>query len=144
VHLWIDVEAPPSEVLVAGATLEPSPTPSPPPPPPPSTPVLTPGPSGGLIYHVEPGDTLIGVAERFQVDPWAVATANGMSELGPIPADEDIIIPGITYTVQVGDSLASIAAAFGVSPAVLMEANGIADASMIYAGQEVVIPGASP
>ncbi len=136
VHLWVDVGGLPSEALVAGASLEPSPLPP--------TPVLTPGPSGGLMYHLEPGDTLTDIAERFQVDPWAVATANGMSELEPISAHEDIIIPGTTYIVQAGDTLASIAAAFGVSPAVILEANGIADANTIYAGQEVAIPGAWP
>ncbi len=135
-HLWIDVGGPPPEALVAEASVEPSPLPP--------APLPTPGPSGALIYHLEPGDTLTEIADRFGVDPWAVATANGMSELGPVPAHEDIVIPGTTYTVQAGDTLASIAAAFGVSPAVLMEANGIADANMVYAGQEVAVPSASP
>jgi len=140
-HLWIDVEGPPAEALVAEATQEPKPTPTATPPPPP--PVLTAVP-GGLIYLVEPDDTLISVGERFGVSPEVIAAANGMPDIGPILAGEELIIPGTTYIVQAGDTLTSIAAAFGVTPAAIMEANGIADASMIYAGREVAIPGAAP
>jgi uncharacterized membrane protein/LysM repeat protein len=151
VHLWVDVEGPPTEALVAEAASQPKPTatasrtpavsPTPLPTPPP--PVLTAGP-GGLIYVVKPDDTLTSVGERFGVSPEAIAAANGMPEPGPILAGEELIIPGATYVVQAGDSLTSIAAAFGVTPAAIMEANGIADASTIYAGREVAIPGVAP
>ena len=149
VHLWVDVEGPPTLALAEEATPEPTPTPTPTPTPSPTPlpvpppPVLTAGP-GGLIYLVEPGDTLTTVGERFGVSLEAIAAANGMPEPGPILADEELIIPGTTYLVQAGDTLASIAAAFGVTPAAIMEANGIADASTIYAGREVAIPGAAP
>jgi len=151
VHLWVDVEGPPAEALVEKApsqpkptvTVSPTPAASPTPLPTPPPPVLTAGP-GGLIYVVEPGDTLTTVGERFGVSPEAIAVANGMPEPGPILAGEELTIPGTTYVVQAGDSLTSIAAAFGVTPAAIMEANGIADASTIYAGREVAIPGAAP
>ncbi len=145
VHLWVDVEGPPAGALVAEAASQPEPTatasPTPLPAPPP--PVLTAGP-GGLVYLIEPGDTLTTVGERFGVSPEAIAAANGMPEPGPILAGQELIIPGTTYIVQAGDTLTSIAAAFGVTPAAIMEANGIADASTIYAGREVAIPGAAP
>jgi len=147
VHLWVDVEGPPTLALAEQATPEPkrtpTPTPSPTPLPPPPPPVLTAGP-GGLIYLVEPDDTLTAVGERFGVSPEAIAAANGMPEPGPILDGQELIIPGTTYTVQAGDTLTSIAAAFGITPAAIMEANGIADASTIYAGREVAIPGAGP
>jgi uncharacterized membrane protein/LysM repeat protein len=136
VHLWVDVKGPAAE-----APSQPKPTPIATPTPPP--PVLTAGP-GGLVYVVEPDDTLTSVGERFGVSPEAIAAANGMAEPGPILAGEELMIPGTTYVVQAGDSLASIAAAFGVTPAAIMEANGIADASTIYAGREVAIPGVAP
>jgi uncharacterized membrane protein/LysM repeat protein len=142
VHLWVDVEGPPPKVLVAEATQEPKPTPTATPTPPPP-PVLTAGPRG-LIYVVEPEDTLMTVGERFGVSPEVIAAANGIADIGPVLAGEELIIPGTTYIVQAGDTLTSIAAAFGVTPAAIMEANGIADASMIYAGREVAIPGATP
>jgi uncharacterized membrane protein/LysM repeat protein len=145
VHLWVNVEGPPAEALVAEAASQPEPTatasPTPLPAPPP--PVLTAGP-GGLIYLVEPGDMLSDIAERFGVSPETIAAANAMPEPGPILAGQELIIPGTTYVVQAGDTLTSIAAAFGVTPAAIMEANGIADASTIYAGREVAIPGAAP
>jgi uncharacterized membrane protein/LysM repeat protein len=145
VHLWVDVEEPSTLALAEEATPEPTPTPTPTPTPLPipPPPVLTAGP-GGLIYLVEPTDTLTSVGERFGVSPEAIAAANGMPEPGPILDGEELVIPGITYIVQAGDTLTSIAAAFGVTPAAIMEANGIADASTIYAGREVAIPGATP
>jgi uncharacterized membrane protein/LysM repeat protein len=143
VHLWVDVEGPPTLALAEEATPAPTPTPSPTPLPPPPPPVLTAGP-GGLIYLVEPDDTLTSVGERFGVSPEAIAAANGMPEPGPILDGQELIIPGTTYIVQAGDTLTSIAVAFGVTPAAIMEANGIADASTIYAGREVAIPGAPP
>lgn len=145
VHLWVDVEGPPAEALVAEAASPPEPTatvsPTPLPAPPP--PVLMAGP-GGLVYLVEPGDTLTTVGERFGVSPEAIAAASGMPEPGPILAGQELMVPGTTYVVQAGDTLTSIAVAFGVTPAAIMEANGIADASTIYAGREVAIPGAAP
>jgi uncharacterized membrane protein/LysM repeat protein len=145
VHLWVDVEEPPTLALAEEATPAPTPTPTPTPTPlpVPPPPVLTAGP-GGLIYLVEPDDTLTSVGERFGVSPEAIAAANGMPEPGPILDGEELVIPGFTYIVQAGDTLTSIAAAFGVTPAAIMEANGIADASTIYAGREVAIPGATP
>jgi len=140
VHLWVDVNGPQAEAPSQPkptATVSPTPLPTPPPP------VLTAGP-GGLVYLVEPDDTLTSLGERFGVSPEAIAAANGMPEPGPILAGEELMIPGTTYVVQAGDSLASIAAAFGVTPAAIMEANGIADASTIYAGREVAIPGVAP
>lgn len=145
VHLWVDVEGPPALALAEEATPEPTPTPTPTPTPLPAPPppVLTAGP-GGLVYLVEPGDTLTTVGERFGVSPEAIAAANGMPEPGPILADEELVIPGTTYLVQASDTLTSIAAAFGVTPEAILEANGITDASTIYAGREVAIPGATP
>jgi uncharacterized membrane protein/LysM repeat protein len=145
VHLWVDVEGPPTEALVEEAPSQPEPTATASPTPLPTSPppVLTAGP-GGLVYVVKPDDTLTTVGERFGVSPEAIAAAAGMPEPGPILADEELIIPGTTYVVQAGDTLTSIAAAFGVTPAAIMEANGIADASAIYAGREVAIPGAPP
>ena len=146
VHLWVDVKGPAAEAPsqpkpTPTATPRPAASPTPLPTPPP--PVLTAGP-GGLVYVVEPDDTLTSVGERFGVSPEAIAAANGMPEPGPILAGEELMIPGTTYVVQAGDRLTSIAAAFGVTPAAIMEANGIADASTIYAGREVAIPGVAP
>jgi uncharacterized membrane protein/LysM repeat protein len=145
VHLWVDVEGPPAQALAekAAPQPQPTPTPSPAPLPTPPPPVLTAG-HGGLVYLVEPGDTLTAVGERFGVNPEAIAAVNGMPDPGPILDGQELIIPGTTYIVQAGDTLTSIAAAFGVAPAAIMEANGIADASAIYAGREVAIPGAAP
>jgi LysM repeat protein len=107
-------------------------------PPPPAT--VTIGPAG-LVYVVQPGDTLTALSERFGLSPEAIAAANGMAEPQPLLAEQELVIPGAVYHVQPGDTLADIAAAFGVPQAVIVTANSIAAPGAIGAGQPLAIPG---
>ena len=139
-HLWLDVEG-----ALVGATHPPQVLPSPTPgasptATPPAPPVVSIGPAG-LIYVVQPDDTLTALSERFGLSPEAIAAANGMAQPGPLLAGQELVIPGTVYTVQPGDTVASIAGAFGVPLATIMTANGIADPSAIGVGQKLAIPG---
>ena len=107
-------------------------------PPPPAT--VTIGPAG-LVYVVQPGDTLTALSERFGLNPEAIAAANGMAEPQPLLAEQELVIPGAVYHVQPGDTLADVAAAFGVPEAVIVTANSIAAPGAIGAGQPLAIPG---
>jgi LysM repeat protein len=107
-------------------------------PPPPAT--VTIGPAG-LVYVVQPGDTLTALSERFGLSPEAIAAANGMAEPQPLLAEQELVIPGAVYHVQPGDTLADVAAAFGVPEAVIVTANSIAAPGAIGAGQPLAIPG---
>ena len=64
---------------------------------------------GAIIYTVQPGDTVKGLAEAYQVNPLAVVVAEG------VPAT-DPLVSGQTLTVQFGDAAfaASIKAAGNV------------------------------
>jgi LysM repeat protein len=101
---------------------------------------VTIGPAG-LIYVVQPGDTLTALSERFGLSLEAIAAANGMAESQPLLAEQELVIPGAVYHVQPGDTLADIAAAFGVPQAVIVTANSIAAPGAIGAGQPLAIPG---
>jgi len=107
-------------------------------PAPPAT--VTIGPAG-LVYVVQPGDTLTALSERFGLNPEAIAAANGMAEPQPLLAEQELVIPGAVYHVQPGDTLADIAAAFGVPQAVIVTANSIAAPGAIGPGQPLAIPG---
>ena len=138
-HLWLDVEGPAAETTPARGA--PSPTRAAKPiatSPPPVT--VTAG-RAGLVYVVQPGDTLTALSERFGLDPEAVAAANGIAQPEPLLTGEELLIPGVAYFVQPGDTLADIAAAFGVPLAAIMAANAIADPDAISGGQRLAIPG---
>lgn len=147
-HLWLEVEGALAEGTPTPAGV-PSPMPAASPAPTPAvSPTATPsGPAmvtigpAGLIYVVQPDDTLTELSERLGLSPEAIAAANGMAQPEPLLAGQELVIPGIVYIVQPGDTMASIVAAFGASQAVIMTANGITDPSAISAGQKLAIPG---
>jgi LysM repeat protein len=110
------------------------------------------------LYTVRPGDTLFGIAVRFNVSVAAIMAANGLSNANLIFSGQQLRIPtgpgpvpvptnpppssGGTYIVQPGDWLSKIAARFGVSVSAIMAANGITNPNRIFVGQRLIIPGA--
>ena len=117
-----------------------------------------PAPSGGsaTAYTVEEGDSLFGIAARFNTSVEAIIEANGITDRALIFAGQELTIPApaegeaaapapapegsTTYTIEEGDSLFAIAAWFGASVEAILEANQIANPSLIFAGLELVIP----
>ena len=139
-HLWLDVLG--AQPKTTPAQTAPSPTLAAEPAttsPPLAT--VTIGPAG-LIYVVQPGDTLTALSDRFGLTPDAVAAANGMAQPEPLITGQELLIPGVGYSVEPGDTLADIAAAFGVPLTAIMAANAIADPNAISGGERLAIPGA--
>ncbi len=139
-------------------TTVPTPTPSTPPP------TATPLPSGDILgYHiVQSGETLYCIGRAYGVDPYAIATVNGILNpnviyagvrlaipnapaplpAGPVcPAQFD---PGRTcqayHTVATGENLYRIALRYGVSMWAIAEANNILNLNYIRAGDVLCIP----
>lgn len=135
-----------------------------PPPPPPS------GQPGVTTYVIQPGDTLSGLAVRFNTTVAALAQLNGIvnpnlifagfrirvPDSGVPPLPTAIVLPTLPpgarpappptvpaprlYLVQPGDNLYRISLQFGVPLQRLIQFNAILDPNRIYVGQIIVIP----
>src|SRR5438094_371597 len=88
-----------------------------------------------MSYRVQSGDTLAGIASRFNVSLSSLERANPavhdpnriyVGELLAIPGRSDTFHPAPStgaYTVRSGDTMSGIAGRFGVSLAALERAN---------------------
>ncbi len=120
-----------------------------------------------LGYHVvRPGETLFCIGRAYGVDPWAIASQNGIVNPGRIYAGMRLAIPDAYrtlppgprctpqfgppppppctcttyYTIQRGDTLTRIGIRFGVSPWRIAECNGIYNLNYIRASDTLCIP----
>jgi LysM repeat protein len=119
----------------------------------------TPAPGGQVIYTVQLGDRLFSIARIYNVNPYAIATANNIqppyliypgqkltipsgTPVTPVPGQTPAPKPGCrsTFVVKPGDNLFRISLATGVSQTQIAAANGITNFSLIYVGQKLCIP----
>jgi len=105
---------------------------------------------GAGTYTVVGGDTLSGIAQRYNTTWQALQAMNGLANPNLINVGQVLKVPGSgaaapapspqkTYTVQSGDSLSGIAAKFGTSWQRLQQLNAIPNANLIYPGQVLKI-----
>ncbi len=118
---------------------------------------------------VRSGDSLIGIANRFDVRLSALLRANSMTLTSVLHPGDTIVIPAgasvpassrraasapptggsadssraSAHVVQPGDALAGIAWRNGVTLGALVEANGLTVASVIFPGQTLTVPPAT-
>lgn len=109
-------------------------------------------------YTVARGDTLMEIADRFEVNVIELGRLNNIlnynliyvGQVLNLPVEEEAAAeatPAPTNTpapvrhfVQFGDSVYRIAARYGVTAQAIIEANGIENANRIYYGQMLIIP----
>jgi len=118
----------------------------------PAAPAAPPAPPASAVYHVVCwGENLSRIARMYGTSVWAIANANGISNINRIYVGQVLLIPGVgpvpvpvpvpgTYVVRSGDTLTGIALRFGVSVWAIVQANGLWDPNRIYIGQTLVIP----
>ncbi len=114
----------------------------------------------GMDYVIQPGDTLIGIGMRYDVDWLLIAAANGLTADSILQIGQVIRLPGVNaptpspeaaivsarsgasrrYVVQAGDTLIGIATRFGVSWRELAQANGLSERSLLHIGDVLQIP----
>lgn len=102
----------------------------------------------GGTYTVVKGDTLSGIAQRYNTSWQTLAAINGIADPNKIYPGQVLKVPGAapsqpanqtTYVVKSGDTLSGIAAKFGTSWQRLQQLNGIPDPNKIYPGQVLKI-----
>ena len=109
-----------------------------------------PAAGGSGKYTVVAGDTLSGIAQRYNTTWQALQAMNGLANPNLIRVGQVLTVPGSgaaapaaspqqTYTVKSGDTLGKIAAKFGTSWQRLQQLNAIPNANLIYPGQVLKI-----
>ncbi len=107
--------------------------------------------SKATSHTVKPGESLLGIALKYDVTTQGLMKANGIKDSSKISIGQVIKIPTgkavaqatkktRTHTVKPGESLLGIALKYDVTTKGLMQANGIKDSSKISIGQVIKIP----
>lgn len=116
-----------------------------------------PQPPEEFIYTVQPGDTLVSIALRYNLNLAQIVLANHLANLNLIFPGQRLILPGVTasdntgqqtptaelnptHFVQPGETLFTIASQYGVSIAEVSAANNILNPDLIQVGQALEIP----
>lgn len=103
-------------------------------------------PAASGTYTVVSGDTLSGIAQRYNTSYQTLQALNNIPDANKIYPGQVLKVTGAaaapaatvpTYTVKSGDTLSGIAAATGTNWKVLQQINGIPDANKIYPGQVI-------
>ncbi|HYE69257.1 MAG TPA: LysM peptidoglycan-binding domain-containing protein [Anaerovoracaceae bacterium] len=104
-----------------------------------------------IIYTVQPGDSLYGIAQLYGSTISAIKEVNNIVNPNLIYPGSIILIPveeedtesppgSLIYTVQPGDTLYIISLLFGVSMQSILALNNITNPSLIYPGLRIVLP----
>lgn len=100
----------------------------------------------GRIYTVIAGDTIYGIAQKFEISPGAILDVNPGLTPENLQIGQKICLPipecpmGKIITVQAGDTIYSLARRYGFSVAQLLEANPGIDPDMLFIGQKICLP----
>ena len=100
----------------------------------------------GLLkkYRVKSGDTLTGIAARFDVSMMTLYWANKLKAKDELHLGQVLVIPpvsGLVVTVGANDTLDSLAAQFKVKKSRIVATNNLTDPNLVI-GQVLVVPGA--
>lgn len=95
-------------------------------------------------YRVRSGDTLTGIANRFDVSMMTVWWANKLKSKSDLNVGQILTIPpvsGVVVTVAATDTLETLATKYAVDPADIVAINELDDPALVV-GQTLTIPGA--
>ena len=97
-----------------------------------------------VVYTVQSGDTLSGIAARFNVNFSTIWWANNLTSKDTLSVGQVLRIPtvnGIVVAISEGDTIEGLAAKYGIDPGQIITVNGLRDPNLVI-GQTLVLPGA--
>ncbi len=97
-----------------------------------------------ISYTVLPGDTLVAIAQKFQITPETILWANHLGNGELIRAGQLLtILPvsGVLHRVVKGDTVASIAEAHVADVQMILAANQLRMDEPLEEGREIIVPG---
>lgn len=103
-----------------------------------------PAPIQPVAYRVQDGETLPGIAARFETDLAALLWNNSLTSSDSVKAGTSLTIlpvPGVLHRVKEGDTLESIARRYGANLADIITANALGSTGGIVPGQTIVVAG---
>ena len=134
-----------------------------------ATPVAAAGPprhnqqqaADNLVYTVQPGDTLVGIALRYNLTLAEIILANNLANPNLIFPGQQLTLPGVAatlsalpatnptdgdqfHTVQPGETLGQIASQYGLTVGALVLANHLANPDLVQVGHTLRIPTGPP
>ena len=114
-------------------------------------PEAKPTPTDAVVYTVKSGDTLSGIAKKYNTTYQKLAAYNGIKNPNLIKVGQKIKIPNVAsaapapvvkevvYTVKKGDTLLAIAKKYGTTYQKIAADNGIKNPNLIRVGQKLTI-----
>lgn len=109
--------------------------------------------SGGTLYTIIPGDSLYGLARRFNISVEDIMAANPGIDPQNLQIGSQICIPvppvgqcpgGFLYVIRAGDTYYSIARQFGTVVPALIAANPGVNPDQLVIGQTICVPAPKP
>ncbi len=97
-----------------------------------------------VTYTVQSGDTLSGIASRYNVNFSTIWWANNLTSKDTLSVGQVLRIPtvnGIVTTVTEGDTIEGLAGKYGIDPGQIISVNSLQDPNLVI-GQTLVLPGA--
>lgn len=95
------------------------------------------------VYTVEEGDTIAGIAAKFNISTNTILWANGLTSRNTIKVGDHLtILPvtGVLHTVASGDTVSGIAQEYDVSSQDVINYNRLGDGSKLSLGQKIIVP----
>ncbi|MCB0193141.1 MAG: LysM peptidoglycan-binding domain-containing M23 family metallopeptidase [Anaerolineae bacterium] len=112
-----------------------------------------------FVYSVQPGDTLIFIALKYNLNLADIALANHLQNPGLVVPGQRLILPGVatlsnqelstvigeqTHTVQPGETIFTIASIYFTAPDDVIALNDLPDPDLLQVGQLLTVPVIQP
>jgi uncharacterized protein YkwD len=115
----------------------------------------TPQPTPTLVFHlIEPGDTLLALALKYETTVEALAAANWITDPSGLQIGQKLVIPSAegalpdpilwaptaVHEIESGDTVLALALAYGSSVEDILTANPALEPGALQIGQQIAIP----